>query len=123
MVVAPARIAASTQRHRKSCSVRVPASADHSTSGTRLRARVTEAITISTVGLVPQIRRYAREGHKYRLIVSLTSAIAETRRKLLPVAGNFGLDEVAGAIREYAAVAPGRITIAWVLMGGVNVKT
>jgi hypothetical protein len=32
IVVAPALIAASTQRHRKSCSVRVPSSADHSTS-------------------------------------------------------------------------------------------
>ena len=32
-----------------------------------------DAITISTVGLVAQIRRFAREGHRYRLIVSLTS--------------------------------------------------
>ena len=47
MVVAPALIAASTQRQRKSCSVRVPSSADHSTSSVWLRARVTCAITIS----------------------------------------------------------------------------
>lgn len=78
------------------------------------------AITISTVGLVPQIRRYAREGHPYRLIVSLSSARAELRRRLLPVAGRFSLDEVAEALREYAAVARGRITVAWVLLGGVN---
>ena len=77
-------------------------------------------ITISTVGLVPQIRRYAREGHRYRLIISLTSAVAEKRKSLLPVAGNFSLDEVAQAIREYAAVARGRVTVAWVLMSGVN---
>ena len=77
-------------------------------------------ITISTVGLVPQIRRYARERHPYRLIVSLTSAVAHRRKSLLPVAGNFTLDEVAEALREYAAVARGRVTVAWVLMGGVN---
>lgn len=77
-------------------------------------------ITISTVGLVPQIRRYAREGHRYRLIISLTSAIAEKRRSLLPVAGRFSIEEVAEAIREYAAVARGRVTVAWVLMSGVN---
>ena len=47
MVVAPALIAASTQRQRKSCSVRVPSSHDHSTLSVKLRARVTEAITIS----------------------------------------------------------------------------
>lgn len=79
-----------------------------------------DMITISTVGLVPQIRRYAREGHRHRLIVSLTSAIAEKRKSLLPVAGNFSLAELSSAIREYAAVAKGRMTIAWVVMAGVN---
>ena len=48
IVVAPALIAASTQRQRKSNSVRVPSSALHSTSSTWLRARVTCAITISS---------------------------------------------------------------------------
>jgi 23S rRNA (adenine2503-C2)-methyltransferase len=79
-----------------------------------------EAITISTVGLVPQIRRYARERHPYRLIVSLTSAIAEKRAGLLPVAGRFALEDVASALREYAGVVRGRVTVAWVLMRGVN---
>ncbi len=78
------------------------------------------AITISTVGLAPQIRRYARERRPYRLIVSLTSAIPERRAALLPIAGRQSLEDVAGAIREYAAVAKGRVTVAWVLLGGVN---
>ncbi len=77
-------------------------------------------ITISTVGLVPQIRRFAREGHPFRLIVSLTSAIEERRRALLPVAGRYTMSELASAVREYAAVAKGRLTLAMVLMGGVN---
>lgn len=78
------------------------------------------SITISTVGLVPQIRRFARDRHDYRLIVSLTSADADKRRQLLPVAGRFALDELASALRELAAVSKGRLTIAWVLLGGVN---
>ncbi len=78
------------------------------------------AITISTVGLVPQIRRYARERQPYRLIISLTSAIAERRESLLPVAGRFSLEEVAGAIREYAQACGQRVTIAWVVLGGIN---
>lgn len=79
-----------------------------------------EAITISTVGLVPQILRYAREGHVFRLIVSLTSAVPEKRARLLPVAGRFGMDELASALREVHARLGKRVTVAWVLMGGVN---
>src|SRR5580698_82815 len=47
-VVAPALITASTIRHRNSISLRVPSSADHSTSSMWLRARVTLAIEVST---------------------------------------------------------------------------
>jgi len=78
------------------------------------------AITISTVGLVPQIRRFASERHPYRLIISITSAVEERRAKLLPVAGRFTIEELASAVREHAAVARGRITLAWVVMAGVN---
>ncbi len=78
------------------------------------------AITISTVGLTPQIRRYTREGHRYRLIVSLTSAIADKRRRLLPVAGRTPLEELGAALRAHAEARGEPVTVAWVLMGGVN---
>jgi 23S rRNA (adenine2503-C2)-methyltransferase len=85
--------------------------------GCKVSAR---AITISTVGLPAQIRRYAREGHQYRLILSLVSAIPEKRARLLPVAGRVPLEELAAALREYAAAAAGRVTVGWVVMAGVN---
>ncbi len=85
--------------------------------GCRLSA---EAITISTVGLVPRIRRYTAEGHRYKLIVSLTSAIADKREKLLPVASKFSLNDVADALREHALARKTRVTVAWVAMAGVN---
>ena len=47
VTVTPAGMAASTQRSRKSRSVRVASSADHSTSPHRLRARETDLVTIS----------------------------------------------------------------------------
>ena len=47
MQVAPARIAASTQRHRKSGSLREPSSGDQSTSSVNLRACVTLSMTAS----------------------------------------------------------------------------
>jgi 23S rRNA (adenine2503-C2)-methyltransferase len=77
-------------------------------------------ITISTVGIATQIRRYARERHPFRLIVSVTSAVADRRRRLLPVAGRVPLEELAEAVREYAAQAKGRMTLAWVLLSGEN---
>ena len=85
--------------------------------GGRIAAR---SITISTVGLVPQIRRYTREGHKFRLILSLTSAVEERRARLLPIAGKFPLEDLAAAMRTYDEQSKGRTTLAWVLMDGVN---
>lgn len=79
-----------------------------------------DAITISTVGLVPQIRRFTAERLPYRLIVSLTTTDVEQRRRLLPVASRFELAELADAIRSHQRIAGGRVTIAWVLMAGTN---
>lgn len=79
-----------------------------------------ENITISTVGLVKRIRQYTAEGHPFRLIVSLSSAMGAKRKKLLPVAGETPMEELADAIRAHAEVSKTRATIAWVVMGGVN---
>ncbi len=85
--------------------------------GGRISAK---AITISTVGLVPAIHRYARERRPYRLIVSLTSAIDARRRALVPAAAAWPVRELADAVRVYQRAAGGRVTIAWVVLGGIN---
>lgn len=77
-------------------------------------------ISISTVGLVPQLLRYAQEGHRYRMIVSLHSALADKRRSLLPVAGQWSLEQLADAIRQLHARTGDRVTVAWVVLAGVN---
>lgn len=78
------------------------------------------AITISTVGLVPGILKLANDPPPWRLIVSLTSAIEEKRRSLIPTGGAWSVDEIAGAVRTYQRAVGGRVTVAWVLLGGVN---
>jgi 23S rRNA (adenine2503-C2)-methyltransferase len=79
-----------------------------------------DAITISTVGLVPQIRRYTAERRPFRLIVSLTTTEPTRRRALLPVASRFAIEDLAAAVREHHVAHGGRITLAWVLIGGCN---
>ena len=79
-----------------------------------------KAITISTVGLVPQMLRFAEEKRPYRLIVSLTSAIDERRRSLVPVAAGWPVADLANAIRAVQRASGARITIAWVVLGGIN---
>lgn len=79
-----------------------------------------EAITISTVGLVPQIDRYTAERQPYRLIVSLHSAVEARRRALLPVAGRVPLAELARSLRDRYDQTGERPTLAWVLIDGEN---
>ncbi len=86
-------------------------------AGCRIDAR---RISISTAGIVPMIRRYTAEGHKFRLCISLNAAIAEKRRALMPVEKGFPLAELADAIREHAA-RRGRVTLEYVMISGVNV--
>ena len=85
--------------------------------GARIRG---DRITISTVGLVPQIERYTDEGHPYKLILSLTSAFSEKRAALMPITARYDVPELAAAMCRHAARRGGPIHLAWVLMAGVN---
>jgi 23S rRNA (adenine2503-C2)-methyltransferase len=86
-------------------------------AGARIDAR---RISISTAGVVPMIRRYTAEGHKFRLCVSLNAALPEKRLALMPVERGFPLPELVDAVREHAA-RRGRVTVEYVMMAGVNV--
>jgi 23S rRNA (adenine2503-C2)-methyltransferase len=78
-----------------------------------------DTISISTVGVVPGIRRLAAEQTRFRLIISLAAATAEARRALLPAEKTWPLDEVMDAVRCYAA-SQNRVTFAYVGISGVN---
>lgn len=79
-----------------------------------------KAITLSTVGVVPMIRKYVREGHPYRLAFSITSAIPEKRRALLPVERHHPLPSLIEAIAEYTRVRRERAMLAYVAISGLN---
>jgi 23S rRNA (adenine2503-C2)-methyltransferase len=86
-------------------------------SGTAIDGK---AITISTVGIVPGIRRFTAEGRPHRLIVSLTAADHDKRRALFPVEDVHPLPELMDAVRDYHAATGRRVILAWTLLRGVN---
>lgn len=77
-------------------------------------------ITVSTVGLVPQIRRFAAEGLQVKLAISLHAATDEERATLLPVNKRWPLAELLTACREYIEQTGRRITFEWALIHGEN---
>lgn len=79
-----------------------------------------KAITISTSGVAPAIRRYAAARLPFRLVVSLTSALPEKRRALMPIEATWPTAELMDAVREYHAATRQRVTLAWTMIAGVN---
>ncbi|MEQ8677137.1 MAG: 23S rRNA (adenine(2503)-C(2))-methyltransferase RlmN [Aggregatilineales bacterium] len=75
-------------------------------------------ITISTVGLVPQIRRFADEGLQVKLAISLHAATNEERSALLPVNKRWDLEELINACKYYVEQTNRRITFEWALIHG-----
>lgn len=76
--------------------------------------------TISTVGLVPAIRRFASEGRQVNLAISLHAADDELRSSLLPVNRKYPLAELLAACQEYVETTHRRITFEWALIQGVS---
>jgi 23S rRNA (adenine2503-C2)-methyltransferase len=77
-------------------------------------------ITISTVGLVPQIRRFADEGLQVRLAVSLHKADNEERSALMPVNKRWHIEELIEACRYYTQQTNRRITFEWAAIADEN---
>ncbi len=81
-----------------------------------------KAISFSTAGVVPGIRRFAADRLPFRLVVSLTSADPARRRDVMPAEAAHPLPELMEAIREYHAVSRQRVTLAWTMISGFNVR-
>jgi 23S rRNA (adenine2503-C2)-methyltransferase len=77
-------------------------------------------ITLSTVGVVPGIRRLTDEARPVQLAVSLHGATDAERNALVPVGRRWGLGELMDACREYCARRRRRIFFEWALISGKN---
>lgn len=76
--------------------------------------------TISTVGLVPQIRRFADEKRQVNLAISLHAADDEERLAIMPVNKRYPVHEVIEACKYYIQATRRRVTFEWALIHGVN---
>jgi 23S rRNA (adenine2503-C2)-methyltransferase len=89
----------------------------HDPDGFNLSAR---SITVSTVGLVPGIRRLAELGLPVTLAVSLHAATDDLRDVLVPINVTHPLAELEDAVRDYRRTTNRRVSIEWCLIGEVN---
>ena len=77
-------------------------------------------ITVSTSGLVPQIRRFTLEGTQVGLAISLNATTDEMRSRLMPVNQRYPISDVLFACKEWALAVNRWLTVEYILMRDVN---
>ena len=78
------------------------------------------SMTLSTVGIVPGIRRLAGDPIQVNLAVSLHAANDSLRNELVPINRRYPLAVLLDACREYVERTRRRLSFEWALIAGVN---
>ncbi|HTR21158.1 MAG TPA: 23S rRNA (adenine(2503)-C(2))-methyltransferase RlmN [Gemmatimonadales bacterium] len=73
-------------------------------------------ITVSTVGILPNLAAFARRPEQFRLALSLHAPTPERRLALMPIEKRYALPEVLKALKQF----PRRVTLEYVLIDGRN---
>jgi len=73
-------------------------------------------ITVSTVGILPHLAKFARRSEQFRLAVSLHAPTPALRRELMPVEQKYTLPQLLDALGQFRR----RVTLEYVLIGGKN---
>ena len=77
-------------------------------------------MTVSTVGLVPQMEELSRQQVRPKLAVSLNASTDEQRHQLMPITRQYLLKDLLAACRAYPLRSWERLTFEYVLLKGVN---
>ncbi len=88
-----------------------------SPNGLKIPAR---RITLSTSGLIPEIKQLAKENLKINLAISLNASDNKTRDKIMPVNKKYPIEELLKALKEYPLPPNRRITFEYVMIKGLN---
>jgi 23S rRNA (adenine2503-C2)-methyltransferase len=89
----------------------------NSPEGFRLGAR---HMTVSTVGLVPAIRKLSQEQLQVNLAISLHAPTDELRSATMPINRKYPLAELLAACQDYISATGRQVTFEYVLLAGVN---
>lgn len=73
-------------------------------------------ITVSTVGILPNLAKFAARPEQFRLAVSLHAPTPALRRELMPIEKKYTLPELMDALKQFRR----RVTLEYVLIGGRN---
>jgi len=77
-------------------------------------------VTLSTSGLVPQIRRLAEEKLGFRLAISLHGATDDVRGRIMPVNKRWPLGELLPAAKAFAETHGRMLTLEFILIADIN---
>ncbi len=77
-------------------------------------------VTVSTCGIVPNMRRLAEENLSLTLALSLHAVTDEKRRELMPIANSYSIAELMEACKYYFEKTGRRITFEYSMVAGVN---
>ena len=79
-------------------------------------------ITISTSGILPKIKQYIKEKHKYKLAISLNASNNDDRNQLIPINKKWNIEDILSSLKKYSFNKYRPIMFEYVLINGVNDK-
>lgn len=77
-------------------------------------------MTVSTSGIVPAIREFAKEPVRPKLAVSLNASNNATRLEIMPITKKWDIEQLLTALKEVPLRTREAVTFEYVLLGGVN---
>ena len=80
-------------------------------------------ITISTCGLVPKIKEFAKYDKQVNLAISLHAPNNEIRNKIMPINKAYKIEELISALKEYISITNRRVTFEYILLKDINDTT
>ncbi|MFI3230299.1 MAG: 23S rRNA (adenine(2503)-C(2))-methyltransferase RlmN [bacterium] len=77
-------------------------------------------LTISTCGVVPKIYEFADKNLQVNLAISLHSPYEEERKKIMPIANKYSINEIIEACKYFSDKTKRRVTYEYALISGIN---
>ena len=80
-------------------------------------------ITISTCGLIPKIKEFAKLDKQVNLAISLHAPNNEIRDRLMPINKAYKIEELIKTLKEYIDTTKRRVTFEYIMLNGINDST